>query len=618
VTPDRNLARRVAGELSRWGIAIDDSAGRPLAHASAGAFLCLLADAVAAGFAPVPLLALLKHPFTTLGEDPAPFRAHARELDRFCLRGPRPDPGLAGISKAIAHNKKPAALAAWWNGVAAILSPLEALFAQQQAPLDELITAHLAAAERLACKADQPCPLWRDADGEAAAQMMADFLESATGLPPLEPHAYPQLLRILMMKVPVRPRAGRRRAIAILGPLEARLQQFDLIILGGLNEGSWPAGPGADPWFSRPMREKLGLEQPERAIGLAAHDFSMLAAGGEVLLTRALKSDGAPTIASRWLQRLMQLTQGLKLEISSSAHVVQARALAEVASGPRIQRPAPTPPVTARPRRLTVTEIETWLRDPYAIYAKHVLGLRPLYQLDEEIGPLERGSAFHKALEIFVGDHPGPLPQDALPILIAIAEAQFAQEEIPFAQRALWRPRFANAARWFLEWEKGRRDVIASSKLEISGATFFQAPAGRFELACKADRIDLLKSGNAAIIDYKTGSLPDKKWLVRFLTPQLPLEAAILAAGGFDGLAAVTADELIYLRFSGKDDKERILTDISFEEAAARLAQRIAWFDEEATPYHSRVAPQNAHIAGDYDHLARVREWSLSGWSEET
>ena len=238
------------------------------------------------------------------------------------------------------------------------------------------------------------------------------------------------------MKVPVRPKGGRRRAIAILGPLEARLQHFDLTILGGLNEGTWPASPGADPWFSRPMREQLGLEQPERSIGLAAHDFSMLAAGGDVLMTRAQKADGAPTIPSRWLQRLTQLCGGLAARSSSPIrryHGMGARPVGRRARNRASRRPAPTPPVAARPRKLSVTEIETWLRDPYAIYARHVLGLRPLDELDEEIGPLERGNALHKALEIFVTRHPGPLPDDALAELIAIAEEVFAQQEIPKA-----------------------------------------------------------------------------------------------------------------------------------------------------------------------------------------
>jgi hypothetical protein len=76
---------------------------------------------------------------------------------------------------------------------------------------------------------------------------------------------------------------------------------FDLVVLGGMNESTWPRAAGTDPWFSRPMRASLGLEQPERGIGLSAHDFAIQAAGPSVLLSRALKADGAPTIASRWL-----------------------------------------------------------------------------------------------------------------------------------------------------------------------------------------------------------------------------------------------------------------------------------------------------------------------------
>ena len=352
VTPDRNLARRVAAELTRWNIAIDDSAGRPLAHASAGAFLSLVAEAAEAQFAPVPLLALLKHPFATLGEEPALFRSHARLLDKYVLRGPRPDPGLAGIRKAIAaaqaDTRKPAAqLAELWAlvaSVAAILEPLEQAFAQKEISLAALIHSHLVVSERLACGDPKDCPLWRGADGEAAAELFDTLLESVTGLPEIEPRAYPALLHALAMKIPVRP-AFAHHAIAILGPLEARLQRFDLTILGGLNEGTWPAATPADPWFSRPMRKALGLEQPERRIGLAAHDFATLAAGPQVLLTRALKADGAPTIASRWLERLTQLTRGLALEKHLQAptdYLAMARAFSEVMPG--AHRPARTDP----------------------------------------------------------------------------------------------------------------------------------------------------------------------------------------------------------------------------------------------------------------------------------
>lgn len=628
VTPDRNLARRVASEMARWGVTIDDSAGRPLAHAAAGTFLCLVAEAAEAQFAPVPLLALLKHPFARRGQDTATFRARARELDRWCLRGPRPNVGLAGIATAIekaalARVPPPAEalkqLSDWWQEIAALLAPLEQLFAQKDASLLTLLDTHVAAAEALACDEATTCILWAGDDGQAAFELVAALRLASEQLDAIEPGSWPPLFRSLAMKTSVRAAFGRHPRLAILGPLEARLQHFDLTILGSLNEGAWPQGAGADPWFSRPMRTTLGLEQPERSIGLSAHDFAMLAAGPDVLLTRSLKAEGTPTLPSRWLQRMLQLVQGLDLKQALAPPLDYAGLAAQVMDvplGERLKRPAPTPPVELRPRRLSVTEIETWLRDPYAIYAKHVLKLRSLDALDEAIGPLERGTALHKALEIFIRDVKGELPPNALDQLIAVADDVFTQAGIPRAALALWRPRFLAAARGFIAFERERRSAIATSHLEIKGTL----PIGAFTLSGNADRIDVLTNGDAAILDYKTGAAPSKKQVENLLSPQLPLEAAILAGGGFGEIGKRATQDLIYLSLSSEKSARTpryIEGDDLPKQAVDALQRRIAWFAEKDTPYRSRVRPYRADIAGDYDHLARVREWSPSGWTEE-
>jgi ATP-dependent helicase/nuclease subunit B len=630
VTPDRMLARRVAGELQRWQIAIDDSAGRPLAHTAAGTFLALLVEAAAAEFAPVPLLALLKHPFARLDQEPGDFRHQARALDRLALRGTRPDPGLAGVARAIARARADehepqiervcAALAEWWRGVSTVLVPLQEAFGRSALPLNDLVAVHLQVAEQLSCGDTQDCPLWRDADGEAAALFFDQFRGAAAGLPNFAPEAYPALLHSLMMKTPVRPRFNRHRAIAILGPLEARLQNFDLVILGGLNESVWPQSAPADPWFSRPMRATLGLEQPERRIGLSAQDFAGLAAGGEVLLTRAAKAEGAPTIASRWLQRLTQLTAGLGLTIAAGTYAEDIRAISSIRSAPPIPPPAPRPPLAARPRKLSVTEIETWLRDPYAIYAKHVLQLSPLDQLDAPVGPLERGTALHRALERYKKRFPGAPPEDGLAQLTAIADQVFAELAIPQSALSVWRPRFQKAARWFLEFERERAAKIAQSALEIRGTLTLKAPGGNFILSGIADRIDLMADGNAAILDYKTGQPPSNAQVQELIAPQLPLEGAILAAGGFAGLGARETEELLYLQLGGGEEggKARAISDVPelIQKAVAQLSARIAWFDNPATEYRSRVRPFSRASEGDYDHLARVREWSAAGQEE--
>ncbi len=619
VTPDRNLARRVAGELKRWDIDADDSAGRPLAQTEPGSLLCLLAEAADAGFAPVPLLALLKHPLCTAGEVRADFLKQVHGLDR-ALRGPRPDPGLAGIAKALAtwrgrheDHSVSSALQYWFASLRKILEPLERALAEDTVDLLTVVTVHRDVAEALAGEN------WRAREaGEVAEEFLIELRESADALPPIERGAYAALFRKLALAPAVRLQRSGHPRVAILGPLEARLQSFDTIVLGGLNEGSWPRVASADPWFSRPMREVIGLEQLERSIGQAAHDFAMLSAGKHVILTRAQKTEGAPAVASRWIQRLLQFAQGLGIADALAPamdYPALAAALSEVGEVKPEGRPAPRPPLEARPTKASVTEIERWVRDPYAIYARRVLGLEVLDHLDEPIGPLERGNAFHKALERFVKEMPGPLPEDAALRLIAIADEVFAAEGTPKAALALWRPRFVHAANWFVAQERERRARIKASYTEVYGA--FEVAEG-FKLYGYADRIDLLTDGTAAIIDYKTGAPPTDKEIEVFLAPQLPLEAAILAAGGFDGLAPLSTSELLYIRVSGGREPGSLKpVDVAaIEQAVARLKERIALFRDPATPYLPRPHARFAREEGDYDHLARVREWLLGGWED--
>ena len=615
VTRDRGLARRVTAELGRWSIAIDDSAGRPLSRAPVGCFLCLLAEAAGERFAPVPLLALLKHPLARMGGDAAAFRANARALDRH-LRGPRPDSGLKGIATALQN--APRGLQAWFANVTAVLTPLDTVLAKPEVAFIDVLKAHAVAADGLTEN------LWSRADGLAANRFIHDLSEAAGDLPEIEARSYAPMIRDFMDEVPVRPLYGRHPRLAILGPLEARLQSFDLVILGGLNEGSWPASAADDPWFSRPMRAKLGLEPPERAIGLSAHDFASLAAQPRVVLTRSAKSEGTPMVASRWVQRLQQLTRGLGIEaaLTPPPRIRKiAAAQADAGKPTPAEPPYPCPDVAARPRRLSVTEVETWLRDPYAIYAKRVLKLRPLDPLDAEIGPMERGTALHQMLERFVRRYP-TLPLDAVVKLGEIVDEVLSELGTPKATLAVWRPRFLRAAAWFVDEERQRRDVIAESFVEVTGEMDFKAPGGDFTLYGRADRIDRLRAGGATIIDYKTGAPPSNAQVQKHLAPQLPLEGAMLASGGFKEIGPLAPAELIYVRVSGAAEPGKYCyidgdAAVLARDAAGRLSQRIAQFDDKHTGYESRVAPFRSDIAGDYDHLARVREWSVTGWSGE-
>lgn len=499
VTPDRTLARRVAAALERWGIQIDDSGGHALADSAAGSFLRLTVTALGEDLAPVPLLALLKHPLAAGGRAPGSFRALVRELERTVLRGARPAAGIAGLRAALAaadenrfdQPERRAALAEWLEELARLTAPFTALAAGPEAELAALVRAHLLVAEALAAsdQASGAERLWRHEDGEAAAALFDDLLTAADGFPPLAAADYPGLFEALIAGQMIRPRYGLHPRLTILGPLEARLAHADLMILGGLNEGVWPAEPAPDPWMSRPMRRSFGLPAPERQIGLSAHDFAQAAAAPQVVLTRAGRIEGAPTVPSRWLLRLETVLRAAGLRQPHRARGPAMAGLgARAGSAPRraaSSPPAPRPPLAARPRRLSVTEISTWMRNPYAIYARHVLKLRPLEPLAADPGAAERGQFIHQALQAFVTACPGALPPDALERLLACGRAAFGDLLARPEVWAFWWPRFERIARWVVGCELNRRPACRPLATEAGGHLDFSAPGGGFRLVAK-------------------------------------------------------------------------------------------------------------------------------------
>jgi ATP-dependent helicase/nuclease subunit B len=623
VTPDRSLARRVAAELRRWDIAIDDSAGRPLAETPPAVLLRLILDAAATGLAPLPLLALLKHPLAGGGLDPALFRARVRELELACLRGPRPAPGIDGLRRALPPGASP--LVDLVARLDRFLTPLMAALTTPRAALGGLVTAHIAAAEGLAASADETGAerLWREPAGEAAARFLGELMAAAADFPALAGADYHALLAALLAGPVVRPRYGLHPRLAIWGLLEARLQRADVMILGGLNEGTWPPEIESDAFLSRPMREAMGLPAPEERIGIAAHDFAQALGAGEVWLTRAARVEGTPTVPSRWLLRIETVLAAAGLEGALGANRAPLAWQARL-DAPRDRRtispPRPCPPVSARPRQLPVTQIETLVRDPYSVYARSILRLKPLPAIDESPDAASRGTFIHRALDRFLKDCPGTLPADAMERLRAIGEAEFAEALARPELRAFWWPRFERVARWFFETERKRRAGLAESGSEIAGRLTIDAPHGDFLLTAKADRIDRRREGGLVLIDYKTGTLPrGDEWTLGY-APQLPLEAAIAEAGGFDGIAAAEVAGLEFWRLSGGDPAGEIkplaksqgeLREL-IESALPGLRQLIAAYDDPATAYEAVPRAEFAPRYNDYAHLARVKEWAAA------
>jgi ATP-dependent helicase/nuclease subunit B len=633
VTPDRVLARRVAARLKGFGLAIDDSAGTPASRTVPGAFLDLVLAAAETNFAPPELMALLKHPLALLGREPGTIRAAARALERGAFRDIYVGQGLSGMSTALESAREERS----WRRSA--LRPEEHAMALQLvrdleeafAPLGQLFAssvthstaalaeAHAATAERLARDAaGSSSGLWQGDAGEALSLLLSGLIGEGATLD-MCARDYPAFYRSLLAGQVVRPRGPAHPRLFIWGPLEARLQQPDVVILGSLNEGVWPRPQEAGPWLSRPMREKLGLSPPERRIGLSAHDFAQALGAPTVYLTRALKVDGVPTVTSRWLQRLEALVEasGLAGKIKPERPwVAWARERDHAPGFAPVEAPQPRPPVDARPRELSVTRIERWIANPYEIFARHILKLEPLKPLGTEPDAAMRGSIVHDVLHDFSRAHPDALPDDVYGALMTAADDLFAKLGGSARVEAFWRPHFQRFARWFAATEPARRALATGTHTEVSGA--LELDSG-FRLKARADRIDTTADGGVIIYDYKTGKPPIPKHVEDLYKPQLPLEAAIAAAGGFADLGPLPVRSLVYIQASGRQDggDEQPATKgdagALAERALEDLERLVTHFAEPDTAYEVKrragAGFTNAYRYDEYEHLARVREW---------
>jgi ATP-dependent helicase/nuclease subunit B len=602
VTPDRTLARRVSALLARWGIEADDSAGKSLSELAPGTLLLGLASAIAEELAPVPLLALLKHPLAGgEGEQRLKWLDDVRLLD-LALRGPRPAPGLAGLDRHFEERESEktcrGCLAAW-KRIRPVLAPLD----HDMSAADSLA----AFAEKLARASESVAGDrgWRGRDGQMAAELIAELQASEQAQRiRVEPEEAVALFGDLLGSRSVRPAYGGHPRVFIWGLLEARLQQADLMVLGGLNEAVWPALPAPDPWLAPKIRANLGLPGLEFRIGLSAHDFASALGAGEVLITRAKREGRSPTVASRFWLRLDALTGGLPRD-----HLLERINAALDNPGPPkpVLQPRPSPPVEQRPDRISVTAVDRLKADPFAFYAQQILKLRQVDAVDADHTAAWKGSAVHEVFERWL------VEDDCDPDKLRTrAEALLAGETIHPMLRALWAPRLLEAIDWMAELERenragGRRPLVA----EATGETVL---AG-ITVHGRADRIDRLPDGGTAIVDYKTGKPPTKGAIEAGFALQLGLLGLIGRAGGFE-CARGDPEAFEYWSLIRERDHfgkcMRADKDMGPEEFLDHAFRNFSEAAEKwltgTEPFTAKLNPAYAPY-GDYDQLMRLEEW---------
>jgi ATP-dependent helicase/nuclease subunit B len=627
VTPDRDLARRVSVELLRHGIMADDSAGQPLGMTPAGAFLRLIGRMVEEQFAPVPLLACLKHPLCAAGMARSDWMRAVRELERHALRGPRPGAGLDGVrraAEAIRNDQARERVRAMLDALEAALGSFRALEYEVRPPSD-LLADHLSAAEALASTDERPggLRLYSGEEGEPLAVHLAGLEPAMRALPPLEAAAWPALFDALLegpLAPGIRTMRGRKGAshprVQILGLLEARLQSFDRVVLGALEESVWPLATDPGAWMSRPMRAQFGLPAPEARIGRVCADFLLSALSApRATLSRARKRGGSPTVAARWLTRIETFLNGQGLGGLEGSPATGWAGLLDMPERPQpCARPAPSPPAALRPRRISVTDVWLLKSDPYAWYAKRILKLRPLDDLDAEADAAEYGNIVHHMVSRWLALCDGdPHCLEAVEHFAQATEDALAE----FAPRpglvAYWRPRLARIAGFVLETERAR-DGVAKRHAEIAGG--IDLPCG-VRLEGRADRVDVMKDGSLVLIDLKTGAPPSNAEMADGRAPQMPLEAAIAARGGFADVTAAEVSGLEHWHVSGGYEagavapfrpKDSTLPEVS-EQAFEALNGLMLDFLLGERPFLARPHPARTPKGDEYDHLSRIAEW---------
>lgn len=615
VTPDAGLARRVSNQLRRWGVDVPISGGTPLLRTQAGRLIGLLADWVLDPAAPVPLISLLKHPYVAADADAL------IHLEKHVLRGPRRWRDLAALAHLSNEHEACHSLVSRM----AQLAPLTVLSSASLLKGDVIANALASLAQELSAAADMP---WRGDDGAAAARLIETFVEVTSSLPALSLEDARDMLTALADLTTI-PDGSSHARLSIWGPLEARLQSADRLILAGLNEGIWPAQPSPDAFLPRKFRTQLGLATPESRLGLAAHDFAQLACAPDVTILYSERRDDAPAVASRWVWRLQTLSQGaLGQQGAVRAFALDkarspehwASFLTDIPLSPHDTNliPAPRPPVEARPQRLSVTRINTLQRDPYAIYCEKILDLEPLSLLDEAPDARIRGTAIHAALEwletaLPIEKSPQRLAEEMTSLLRQAGE----KEENLISDQAL----YLKSAQWVIDWYEARQVEIAGPVLlERRGELDFDIAGRSFRLSAVADRIETRPDGKLVIIDFKTGDPPSNKQITAGLEQQMPLQALIAERGGFKGLQARPVGELLYVSVKSKSYERSVMSPSNMDgpdtpsdyaaDAEEGLIALLKAFSKAETPYLSAPRPQfrSAYDSG-YERLARRDEW---------
>jgi ATP-dependent helicase/nuclease subunit B len=569
VTSDRQMVRRVKQSLKRWDIAVDDTTDDFLLDAPATKLFLLLYQLLASKECNlVQMLAVLKHPMCIYNSHP--------ELDHInCskLRKPVPYKSFAEFFASFTEKSD-------------LIEELKKLFLPWHGnSLEEIARQHWELFNKIYLGTKQ------EQEYLILEQYNNDFEAVVQGRDIKVEHYYP-LMQHLLATYNYRKEGEFIGDVVIITAQEARLHKFAKVILMGANEGQFPYIKQEGTLIGFSGERELGFESIDDKINEARKDFNEILANPDLVITRSLFKSNKERLPCRFLEFIE-----IKHENKYLLWLNKLKEMELVLS----PRPSPKVPLKLRPAKISVSAIEKLMRDPYAYYAEYILKLKPFDEVAVEVSHREFGIWVHEFLKeneahVFSREK-----------YVQACSNFFASKlkQKP-RQTEFWLHHVAKIASWVWELDHARTSNVQCNH-EIYGELFL---AG-IKVSAIADRIDI-DENDAVVIDFKTGAIPAESKIKEGLFPQLPIEALILAEGGFK-FAQLEGKNIIlkYLQLTGKGEEIGKISQVKYNlsEVKNNLQSLLHRYFREAQPFFASAEQDDSGKTRKFKQLSRLDEW---------
>ncbi|WP_341764556.1 PD-(D/E)XK nuclease family protein [Candidatus Tisiphia endosymbiont of Beris chalybata] len=445
--------------------------------------------------------------------------------------------------------------------------------------------------------------IWYEANALELTNFLSELVKNDGNLILENKKYFPELLKMLMKGYtyftsnpsPPNIMLGKTEDLALL--------KFDLVILADFNQGRGSSYSSINKWVNEKTLQELQITVTKTKNSIYQYFFYLLLHNTEVIITRAKRQNGKSGVLPSNL--LLKLAFLLGNQLIKQTSIITNNNLG-------IVRPDNINPTNKQdyiyspvfPNILSATNIEMLIRNPYSFYAKTILKLRAREIIGQDPKISEFGIFIHKILEQYSTNYDDSTP-DPLQLILDISDGIAQNTTLPLYTKKIWQTKFIPIAKSFIEFDEERRKHFKYIYPECRGEMSLTIAGQELKIIAVADRIEVNEKKQAVIIDYKTGTLPNKQDVELGLSPQLIIEALILREGGF-GIQVAEIQQIMYVKLSSSPPYiQTIAIDLSKEELNKHQQGMLHLLEYYITNKNFSceidLLPYN-----DYEHLARI------------